>query len=170
MKAPLARALGRAALAVLVALPGAASAQAAVSARVQPELRADAIFGSRPAVQAGAGLQLPVGYYVRVGADVAAGVRTGASSLSAGRSLDGRVDLLARFLLDPFRQAPYGVSAGAGLGARFEPGERVTPLLLVALDVEGLRGASGWTPALQVGLGGGARVGLVLRRGDPGAR
>lgn len=134
--------------------------------RVQRELRADLLVGRRPAVQAGAGIQVPLGYYVRIGGDAAVGSRIDGEY--AGR-LDGRIDLLGRFLLDPFRQSAYGVSAGAGLSSRLTPGQRATPLLLVALDLE-LRKTPGWTPALQVGLGGGARVGLVLRRGMPGAR
>lgn len=145
----------------------AAAAQGAVTPGIRPALRTDVIFGSRGAVQAGAGLQVPAGLYVRVGADVAAGVRTGRVD---GSRLDGRVDVLGRFLLDPYRQSRFGLSAGAGLGARLERGERSTPLLLVALDVEEHQRGDDWVRALQVGLGGGARVGIVLRRAEASAR
>ena len=73
--------------------------------------------------------------------------------------------LLVRFLLDPFRQSAYGLSMGGGLSARAEPGDRVRPRLLLAVDLEGRRSSRGLVPALQVGLGGGVRVGVVLRRG-----
>lgn len=147
-----------------LALPSrGVSAQGARVPTVQPEVRLDAIIGEQGAVQAGVGLQIPAGVYVRVGADAAAGRRTGAV---AHGGANGRVDLLARFLLDPYQQARFGLSAGAGLSARFERGSRTTPLLLVALDLEEHRRDGGLTRALQVGLGGGARVGLVLRGGS----
>jgi hypothetical protein len=139
---------------------------------VQPELRLDVIAGHQPAVQLGGGVQVPMGYYVRVGLDAAAGVVTGdreAPTGSAGappRRLDARADLLVRFLLDPFRQSAYGLSVGGGLSARAEPGDRVRPRLLVAMDLEGRRSRHGLVPALQLGLGGGVRIGVVLRRGE----
>ena len=139
---------------------------------VHPEVRLDAIVGDQPAVQLGAGLQIPMGYYVRVGLDGAVGVATGNRKALIGSAdappgpLDGRADLLVRFLLDPFRQSAYGLSVGGGLSARAEPGDRVRPRLLVALDVEGRRSKRGLVPALQVGLGGGVRIGVVLRRGE----
>ena len=74
------------------------------------------------------------------------------------------MDLLTRFLLDPYGQTAWGISAGGGLSLRAEPGDRVRPLLLVALDIEGRRSARGIAPAVQIGLGGGVRIGAVLRR------
>ena len=138
---------------------------------VQPEVRLDAIAGHQPAVQAGVGVQVPAGYYVRVGLAAAVGVAVGDRSAFPGSPdsppgpLDGRADLLVRFLLDPFRQSAYGLSLGGGLSARAEPGDRVRPRLLVAADLEGRRSAHGLVPAVQVGLGGGVRIGVVLRRG-----
>jgi hypothetical protein len=139
------------------------------SMRVSPELRADVLFGHQSAAQIGAGIQIPFGYYVRVGLDAAVGLRLGDDGSSRSR-VDGRVDLLTRFLLDPFRQSRYGLSLGGGIGLRAEPGDHARPVLLAAIDVEGARWSSGWVPALQVGLGGGARVGIVLRRGSLRAR
>lgn len=161
-------------LAALVALPlMVSSARAQLpQAKVHPEARLDVIAGHQPAVQAGAGLQVPMGYYVRVGFDVAVGIATNDREAPLGSPdsppgpLDGRADLLVRFLLDPFRQNAWGLSLGGGLSARAEPGDHVRPLLLVALDLEGRRSSHGFVPALQVGLGGGVRVGMVLRRGS----
>jgi hypothetical protein len=148
-----------------------AGAQGVPAPTPQPELRLDVIAGHQPAVQVGAGVQIPAGYYVRLGLDAAVGLALGdhesligSASPAPGR-LDGRLDLLARFLLDPFRQSAYGLSVGGGLSLRAEPGDRVRPLLLVAADIEGRRSAHGIVPALQVGLGGGVRIGVVLRRG-----
>jgi hypothetical protein len=159
---------------MLVALVAAGSASplraqtaASTAARAEPELRVDVITGRRRAVQAGVGILIPMGYYVRLGADGTLGLRTGDV---AGSRVDGRVDVVGRFLLDPFLQSPIGVSGGAGLSARFDAGERVVPLLLVVVDIEGRHAVSGWAPALQLGLGGGTRIGMVLRRAAAGAR
>jgi hypothetical protein len=133
--------------------------------RLAPEVRADLIAGSQPAVQIGGGMQIPAGYYVRIGLDAAVGMRTDAVPAGGSSSrLDGRIDLLTRFLLDPFRQSSYGLSVGGGVALRAEPNDRVRPLLLVAVDLEGRRRENGIVPALQVGLGGGLRIGVVLRR------
>jgi hypothetical protein len=157
--------------AMAASVPRLARAQQPQLPSPMPELRADVITGHQSAVQFGAGVQIPAGYYARIGIDVAAGVPTGSENrLSGHPSIDGRLDVLARFLLDPFRQTSYGLSLGGGIGLRAEPGHRVRPLILVALDIEGRRSARGWVPAVQVGLGGGIRLGVVLRRGAPGGR
>jgi len=102
--------------------------------------------------------------------DGAVGARVNETSPSTERRLDGRLDVLARFLLDPFRQTRYGLSLGGGMSLRAEQGDRVRPVLLVAVDLEGRRSMRGLVPAVQVGLGGGTRIGVVLRRGAQGAR
>ena len=151
--------------------PGHASAQRQV-VRVSPELRGDVILGDRAAVHLGAGIQIPLGIYMRLGLTGAAGRRLeGSSSRLPGRSsASGRADILARFLLDPFRQTAYGLSLGGGLGVRIESGERVRPVLLVAVDLEGRRSSGGLVPAFQAGLGDGVRLGVVMRRGSPAGR
>lgn len=152
----------------VVALPLGAQAQLPEPARVAPELRADAILGDRSAVHVGAGLQIPVGHYVRIGVVGAVGAgRSRVSSTSAVGS--GRVDVIARFLLDPFAQSPYGLSLGGGVSLLARQGDRLRPVLLVAAEVEGRRAADRVVPALQVGLGGGVRVGILLRRSKTGA-
>ena len=154
-----------------VARPARARAQGPAAPRVSPELRADLLLGRQPAIQAGAGVQIPVGYYVRVGLVGAAGVRLDdAAHRGAAARADARVDLLTRFLLDPFRQSRYGLSVGGGVSVRAEPGDRARPLLLLAIEVEGRRSASGVVPAVQLGLGGGFRAGVLLRRASATAR
>jgi hypothetical protein len=157
--------------AAIVGMPRAGSTQQPVLPGAMPELRLDVIAGHQPSVQLGVGAQIPVGYYVRVGADVAAGMRTGEPmTLAGGSRLDGRLDVLVRFLLDPFRQAAYGLSLGGGMSVRAEPGDRARPLLLAAIDLEGRRSSAGLVPAIQLGLGGGVRIGVILRRGSTGGR
>jgi hypothetical protein len=156
--------------ALLASAPTSMRAQQAPSPAVMPELRADVLFGHQPAVQLGGGVQIPLSYYVRLGLDGAVGVRLRDDYLPSGSRIDARIDLVTRFLLDPFRQSRYGLSVGGGIGLRAEPGDHVRPVLLAAIEVEGQRWPSGWVPALQVGLGGGARVGIVLRKGQARAR
>ena len=160
------------ALLVAVAVAAApASAQQPPAAAVAPELRADLILGHRPAAQLGAGVQIPVGYYVRIGVIGAVGASLASDEERGGdERIDGRVDLLARFLLDPFRQSAYGLSVGGGVSVRAEPGERARPLLLAAVDLELRRSSRGVAPAIQVGLGGGVRIGVILRRAASAAR
>jgi hypothetical protein len=124
-----------------------------------PELRADVLGGKGTAVHAGAGVQIPAGTYVRVG--VIGGV--GSRWQNGESRADGRLDVLARFLIDPFRQSRWGLSAGGGVSLRASDGDRVRPNLLLALDLEGPRSRSGMSPAFQIGLGGGVRGGLGLR-------
>lgn len=157
-------------VAAMAALPRQVGAQVPESPGLVPELRGDVILGRQAAVQLGAGVQVPAGYYVRVGVDGAVGVRIEDAGASTRSRLGGRLDVLARFLLDPFRQTSYGLSLGGGMSLRAEQGDRVRPVLLVAAEIEGRRSTRGVVPALQVGLGGGARVGIVLRWGAQGAR
>ena len=147
-------------------LPSAIRAQAPLQP-LQVEWRLDAIFANTSAGQAGLGMSVPVGTYVRSG--VVAGV-------GAGRhGVDGRTDLIARFSLDPFRQSRWAPYGGGGISGRYrsELDGGSMAYLMVFLGLEGplpLGQASGWVPSIELGLGGGARVGLVLRRGVNGRR
>ena len=79
-----------------------------------------------------------------------------------------RADIFGRFQLDPFRErrwAPYGA---AGVSVR-GVGNDSEEYLMVLFGLEGPL-ARGWSPALEVGFGGGFRAGLVMRRGSPGYR
>jgi len=148
------------AILVGVALPAALGAQQ--TPLVYPEFRADAIVANGTTVQGGAGVVLPAGVYVRVAID--GGI--GTTWRDASTYTTGRVDLVARFLLDPLRETGLAFSAGGGLSAPIDHDGFRTPYLTIVFDVEGRR-RSGFTPALEVGLGGGARVGIVLRRSPP---
>ena len=124
------------------------------------ELRGEGIFSSgRSTTLAGGGVVVPAGNYTRVSVDA----ELGAEMQSSETRVAGRVDLVARFLLDPLREMPWGISLGGGLSVPYGQGQRgVQPLMTAVIDVEGRRGRR-FTPALQVGLGGGTRVALVFR-------
>ncbi|MBW8768775.1 MAG: hypothetical protein JF589_03380 [Gemmatimonadetes bacterium] len=136
------------------------------STRLVPEVRIDAVGASPATVQGAVGIEIPAGWYVRVG--VLAGAGASVDANEAGPA--GRLDVLARFLLDPFRQSRWGFSAGGGISLLAREGEQVRPQLLVALDLEGPRSSSGVSPSIQVGLGGGVRAGVGLRWGGRGTR
>lgn len=161
----------RLATAALCALALAPVARAQQSARrlVPPlELRADAIdlrSTKNGTLQAGAGVNLPLGSYVRMELDGAGGVTRRAEA----DYHSGRGDAIARFLLDPFSESPWGLSIGGGMSVLFADGARTREYLLVVADLEAPR-VGGIVPALQVGLGGGLRVGLVARAYRPGRR
>jgi hypothetical protein len=133
---------------------------------IAPEVRVDVLGGSGTSVQAGAGIQIPAGTYVRVGVIGGLGSRWQDGESRA----DGRLDVLARFLIDPFRQSRWGISAGGGVSLRALDGDRIRPHVLLAIDVEGPRSGSGLSPAFQLGLGGGVRGGVGLRWGGRAAR
>jgi hypothetical protein len=153
----------RAALAAVLMSAAAALPLAAQSLQIKPfaqlEARSDAIFGSPSALQVGVGANIPVDPYVRVGTTVAGG-----TSWQDGRSgTSARADLTARYLLDPYAETRWGVYGGAGLSVRWDRDARWRPYLLLVGGVEGpARG--GWRTSFEVGVGGGARVGVVLRR------
>ena len=119
------------------------------------EARVDAIFSKQQTAQLGLGLSMFAGTYVRTGILGSIGANEHGGT--------GRADAFVRFHLDPFRQsrsAPYG---GAGLSTRFDAGSRPRAFLLVFAGIDGpVR--NGMTTSFEAGLGGGARIGIVLRQ------
>lgn len=142
----------------------AARDAAAQRAGPRPLVRADVVLARATALQGALGLTLPLGNYVRLDGVAGAGVERseGASRASA------RGDLVGRFLLDPFRQSRWSGYAGGGLGALRTDGDW-RGYLLAVVGVEG-PGAHDLLPALELGLGRGARVGVVLRNVAPDRR
>ena len=129
---------------------------------LQVEGRVDGIFARTGGVEAALGVTVPAGIYVRSGL---------VGGLGAGRhGLEGRTDFVSRFSLDPFRQSQWAPYAGAGVSGRYrsklDGGSRA--YLLIFLGVEGpldIGRTSGWVPAVEAGLGGGARISVIFRRG-----
>jgi hypothetical protein len=160
------RTLGTRATALLVATALAALAPSIGGAqefdfrpRVQWEARADGVVAAKTGAQVGVGVNVPAGYYLRLGLTTAAGpVWQGART-----TVSGRVDLAARYLLDPFREVRWSFYGGTGLTTRWDESARWRGYLLFLAGIEGPE-HRGWTPAIEVGLGGGARLGVVLRR------
>jgi hypothetical protein len=144
----------------LAAVP-ALSAQTPQQA-VQTEWRSDGIFARTAGAEVGLGVSLPVGIYVRNG--VVGGIGVGQ------HGVEGRTDLLSRFSLDPFRQSRWALYGGGGISGRYrteaDGGSRAYLLLFIGLEGPlPLGRTSGWVPAFEAGLGGGARIGVIIRRG-----
>jgi hypothetical protein len=166
-------AIARAALLALMVAPSAASLRAQQAApprtRARVEARLDYLGPDPHAVQVGLGVNVPLGTYLRV-ALIGAGGRSWNDGRTGG-SL--RADVVGRFSFDPFRERRWGLSAGGGLSVRHDQvtpeRSRWQPLLALVVDLEGPRLGS-VAPALQLGLGGGARVGAIIRGAAPDRR
>jgi hypothetical protein len=155
----------------LLALSARASAQSGPPLpRLMNEGRVDARISRSNSVELGWSLIIPASVYVRTALTAAGGyVRRDQRWMR-----ESRYEATARFLLDPFRQARYGLSLGGGVGMTNSDGlftapnvvgqqsQRWRPFLAAFADVE-LRRSAGLTPAIQVGVGSGVRVGLVIR-------
>lgn len=153
-------------LALSIIGPAPAFAQMPTQA-FQSEVRVDGIVARSSGVEAAYGFSIPAGIYLRPG--LVGGVGVGR------HGVESRADLISRFSLDPFRQSRWAPYVGAGLSGRFRPTADggAKAFLLVFTGIEGpLPGghAAGWVPAVELGLGGGARIGLILRRGINGRR
>lgn len=140
----------------LLIIAAAASCAAPAIAQARPEVRADAIISHTTAVHAGIGVLFPLGTYVRSGVIAGAGIADNAASF--------RADFVNIFHVDPFRESHWGPYGGGGLSFRHDNSDsRSNTFLLVVLGMEGPE-KNGFSPAFEVGLGGGARAGIILRR------
>ena len=139
---------------LLIAAVVAASGATRGAAQV-PEARADAIIAETSAVHFGVGVSVSTGTYLRSGV-------IGALGFSRD-GLSGRVDVLNRFHLDPFRESSWAPYAGGGLTARFDAGSKSRVYLLIVLGIDG-PAKRGLTSSFEAGFGGGGRIGVVIRR------
>ena len=138
--------------------------------RLMNEGRVDGRWSRSNAVELGWSLIIPTTTYLRTTLTAAGGYIWRDQRWMR----ESRYEATARFLLDPFRQARYGLSFGAGAGLTNSDGlfgepnslemrfQKWRPFLVTYADLE-LRKTAGLTPAVQVGIGSGIRVGLVVR-------
>lgn len=135
------------------------------SASPRWEGRLEATAAEAPGAHVGIGLGMRAGWYVRPSLLLAAGAVQGSDDVWRGSQ---RADIVVRFLLDPFGERPRGWYGGAGVSVQQVAGRSRGVLLLLA-GVEG-RARAGFRPAIEVGVGGGVRLGVVLRRARPDTR
>ncbi|HYC50223.1 MAG TPA: hypothetical protein VEB19_03850 [Gemmatimonadaceae bacterium] len=138
----------------LFVLALACTAPRAEAQFLQPELRLDVSGPSPVAIEPGIGLTTALGTYARLG--VTAGYDVRGAPERAGRRWRG--DVIARVTLDPFRQQRWALSLGGGISYR-----GATTYLAALADVEGPE-VRGMLPAIQIGVSGGVRGALILRR------
>ena len=133
--------------------------------RFQPEARADFIGARATAAHVGGGVSMPASTYVRLAMVAAVG-----QAWSDGEtSVAGRVDGLVRFVVDPLREFRWAPYASGGLSAIYDREEDWRAVLVGVLGIEG-PAARGVVPAVEVGFGGGVRVGVAIRRAMTGRR
>lgn len=124
----------------------------------QPEIRVQLVVSDGSSAVAGIGLNVPVGYYVRLAGGLAAGSRLGRSG---ARRVE--IDVAVRFLADPFHEQRWGPYAALGVRGAWEEGRKGRPAITLAVGTDLLGAPGSWRPAIEVGIGGGARVGLAFK-------
>jgi phosphatidylglycerophosphate synthase len=157
---------------LILGIPATAPAQgfpggppAGDARRYRVEARADAFMARHDAAHVGVGLATDVGTYFRL----AGIVGIGAAAPGGDYDPSGRVELLGRFVLDPLRQARWGLYAGTGVMARYEPDPGVGGYLTLLVGAE-LPSDRPTVTAVELGIGGGVRVGIAVRQGRRGRR
>ena len=155
-----------AALAVITMLTIPCTTRAQDRAPVRPEVRVDATAADVQRLELSAGAAIPIGTYVRVallaGGGLARDDRSG-SLAYRDRVAAARADIIARFQLDPFHQSLHGLYSGAGVSYLATRGERGRAYVTLLAGLE-LRDRGHIAPAIELGLGGGVRLGIALRR------
>lgn len=127
---------------------------------VMPEVRLDAIAGRRPGAQMGAGIVVDAGFYTRLALLAGAGVERVAGGALVGTQ---RAEAVLRLHTDPLRKSSPGVYFGGGVGTLHANGGSTRGVLIAVIGFEGPFGHR-MAPALELGVGGGARLGVALRR------
>lgn len=126
------------------------------------EGRVEMLAARSTTVQLGAAALWPVSPYLRVGALAAAGVTRGPDA-AGGRAASARAEVVARFTLNPdpaARWRLYGQATGGVLAIRGNQGRA-----LVSASIGAEHAAVGPVrPAIELGIGGGLRVAIALRR------
>jgi hypothetical protein len=145
--------------AVLVFAAAPLGAQVTRDSEPAPRIegRVDALIQTRTAAEAGVGVFVPVGIYVRTGLIAGAGV------IGRPAGAAGRIEAVGRYLLDPLAEHRWGPYLAGGVGVRADARARGRPYLLAMLGLEGPRWGA-VVPAIEAGLGSGVRVGFALRR------
>lgn len=152
-------------LVLVIALPVAAAAQEfRFLPAAQPALRAGMAFGARSAASVGAAVNVPAGYYVRIENAAVYGREVGANARDVWRA-----EIAARILADPFAETRWGPYAGAGVAVDWTAGSagRVGLMAIAGAD---LPSHARWRPAVELGIGNGARLSLILRRARTAGR
>jgi hypothetical protein len=133
----------------------------------QGEARMETVAARNTTWDFAAGANVVTGTYVRLGL-LAAG---GAMRQSTGGADDhetwrtaGRVDAIARFLVDPFRESAHGLYGGGGGSYLFGQHAAGRARMVVVIGYESAAPRSHWIIGGEIGLGGGVRAAMTIRR------
>lgn len=139
---------------LLIAMPGGAQRPGGT----QLGVRVDAIGSRATTLQAGVSANALAGLYIRLEGTIAGG-----SAWHDGAHYGAfRTDATARFALDPFRENKHAFYGLGGLSLLYDGLEKWRPRLLTGFGVEGpVRRRRVF--AIELALGGGVRLGLVMR-------
>ena len=124
-----------------------------------PELRLDATSARIPRLELSGGAVVPIGIYVRLALTAGGGMTKQDGLYQAA----ARGDAIARFELDPLKQHTRGAYIGGGVSVLGRNGPHVRAYLALVAALE-LEQRAGWIPSIEAGLGGGARIGIGVRR------
>lgn len=140
-------------------IPAAAASaqeqQVALAVSFIPSVRLDVLGGNPTALQAGAGIAFPFSNYFRLGGDVGAGI--------SSTGFSGRIDGFGQFSLDPYRQHEWEPYVGGGVTIRGDGGGPGTRTYLLAFIGANGPSTGGIAPGVELGLGGGVRLGFTIR-------
>ena len=158
------------AAAVLLAAPAgplrAQNGRPTATALPQWELRADGTAATSNAAHVGVGINVRTGWYLRSGIALASGASVGPDDEWRASH---RVDLTTRFLVDPFGERRRSFYAGGGVTVRADRDADPDARLLLIVGLEG-NPERARVRSIELGLGGGVRLGVVLRGKRSGAR
>ncbi len=131
----------------------------------QVGVRLDAIGSRAATAQGGFTVNAVAGLYIRLEGTVAGGWAWHHGSTYGAF----RTDAAARFALDPFRESKHAFYGLGGLSLMYDGLERWRPRLLAGFGIEG-PARHGRVIAAELALGGGARLGIVVRRARASGR
>jgi len=125
----------------------------------QQEARVDLFLASTTMVQGAFGGAWRVDENVRI---VALG-GAGSTFASGVGEFSARIDLLARYVLDPERRQQWALYGTGGLSVRYEAAPSWRGALVALVGLEGPMWGR-WTPFVEAGYGGGVQAGFGVRR------
>jgi len=129
--------------------------QVAVSVSYIPTLRLDVLGGKPTALQVGAGIAFPLSNYFSIGGTLGAGI--------SSTGFSGRADGFGQFSLDPYHQYEWEPYLGGGVTVRGDGGGPGTRTYLLAfIGANGPR-TGAIAPGVELGFGGGVRLGVTMR-------
>lgn len=135
---------------------------------LQPEARVIVIAAEgHTELLGGVGVNVPAGVYLRLGLSGAVGGVVGGRDEAPGTV--AHADVTSRFHLDPFRQSRVGLYGLAGVSAMYREDDGWTPRVVLGLGIEG-SAKRGLLTGIELALGGGTRIAIVLRKARAAAR